>query len=99
MSEIGSVIGSEMGSVAQKEMTYAEIIALLRKEIDYIDDKLIERQFNTEVVQFLLEQKESVLCGIDYCIYRSYRSYICICICKYNRRLNLHIMFNNKQVH
>jgi hypothetical protein len=65
MSEIGSVIGSDIGSVAQKEMTYAEIIALLRKEIDYIDDKLIERQFNTEVVQFLLGQKESVLNRID----------------------------------
>jgi hypothetical protein len=65
MSEISSVIGSDIGSVAQKEMTYAEIIALLRTEVDYIDDKLIERQFNTEVVQFLLEQKESVLNRID----------------------------------
>ena len=35
---------SEIGSVAQKEMTYAEIIALLRKEIDDADDK-----FNDEV--------------------------------------------------
>jgi superfamily II RNA helicase len=58
MSEIGSVIGND-------ETTYAEIIELLRKEIDYIDEKLIERQFNTEVVQFLLEQKESVLNRID----------------------------------
>ena len=58
MSEIGSVIGND-------ETTYAEIIELLRKEIDYIDEKLIERQFNTEVVQFLLEQKENVLNRID----------------------------------
>ena len=62
MSEIGSVIGSVIGN---DETTYAEIIALLRKEIDYIDEKLIERQFNTDVVQFLLEQKESVLNRID----------------------------------